>query len=145
MKCKGTELIPRHHQITFRLLLIWLKFRQLGTPMSNHFPFRCALSTSALVGAARSCMQRLEAPSNNELRILMTTWKIVLIRLIWPQSPSCNIITASECLCWMLMTTANMRLVRNTDKDINEAVMSMILRRLCHVLHVRAIGCFGFI
>ncbi len=145
MTCRGTELIPRHHQTAFRLLLIWLKFRQLGTPMSNHFPFRCALSTSALVGAASSCMQRLEAPSNNEPRILMATWKIVLSRLIWPQSPSCNITTASECLYLVLRMIANIRLVRNTDTDINDAVTSMILRRLCHLLHVRAFGCSGFI
>ena len=92
-----------------------------------------------------TCTQSLEAPSNNKPRILMATWKMVLSRLIWPQSPSCNITTASECLYLVLRMIANIKLVRNTDTDINDAVTSMILRRLCHLLHVRALKCSGFI
>ena len=143
MKCKGTELIPRHHQTACLFILICFKFRQLGTPTSNQFLFWWALSTSSLVGAASSCIQRFEAPSSSVLSIFIAIWNTVLSRLICWQSPSCSITTASEYLYRVLTIMAMMKFVMKTDTDIIDAVMRTTLRRLCHVLQVRAIGCLG--
>ncbi len=138
MKCRGTELIPRHHQTACLFILIWLRVRQLGTPMSSHFPFWWALSTSSLVGAASSFIHRFEAPNSRELSILIATWNIVLSRLTCSQPPSCNMTTALEGLYRVFTTMVVTKFVMKTD-----AVVRSILRRLCHVLQVRAFGCLG--
>lgn len=73
MKCKGIELNARHHYINCLILLILRRLRQLGTPISSHFPSECALSTSLRVGAARSCMLRFDAPNRIVLKTFIKT------------------------------------------------------------------------
>ena len=70
-KCKGIEDVARRNIAILRLLLIYLRFRKLGTPMSSQTYFLCASSISLRVGAASSCIQIFDAASRVVLRRLM--------------------------------------------------------------------------
>lgn len=76
-KCIGTEVRTRQIHIKRFVLEMCRRFRKLGTPISSHDPFACAVSTSSRVGATTNCKQRLEAPSRSVLKTLMSTCNIV--------------------------------------------------------------------
>lgn len=57
IRCNGTEVNPNttHKQVLNHGTAP--RFLTLGTPISSHRPFACALSTSTRVGALKHCMQ----------------------------------------------------------------------------------------
>jgi hypothetical protein len=61
-RCSGSDAAPNNIHTIALLRLINIKLLKLGTPISSETAGSplCALSTSCLVGATRSCMQRLE-------------------------------------------------------------------------------------
>ena len=56
MRCKGIELNPRIAHINILAHEIARRFRVLGIPISSHFDFACALSTSLRVGLLMTCI-----------------------------------------------------------------------------------------
>lgn len=51
-------------------------FRRLGTPISSHLFFLCALSISERIGAANNCIYMFEAPRRRVMNTLITTCTI---------------------------------------------------------------------
>ena len=129
MKWRGKELTTRNTHITTRDRLILERFRKLGTPMSSHFCEECALSTSFLVGAAMSCMQRLEAPSSNVLRMLMKICATTSSRLTREQPPSYIGTTPRSALYFTSRTINATTLASSTAVDVPSAVRSIAFLR----------------
>ena len=73
-RCSNAELKPRHNHARTLSRAIFRRFLTLGVPISNQKDFSCALSTSARVGATRSCMQKLLAPKSKVERTLINKW-----------------------------------------------------------------------
>jgi hypothetical protein len=86
-KCSGRDDRASNIHTTFFLNSTWRKLRRLGMPISSHCLFRWTLSTSSRVGARRSCMQRLDADSNDMDIMLMATCKPASSLAAKPQSP----------------------------------------------------------
>ena len=111
--------------------------------MSSHFFCLWASSSSSRVGAARSCIQRLDAPSRRVLIKLMMTWRAVSVFFTKEQLPSKTVTTPLLDLylaCNMIVKT---RFTSKTVAEVTIAVLSRIPRLECQVLQVFARTCFG--
>lgn len=86
-KCRGALLRASRNHSAVLPLLIANRLRTLGIPMSSHFFWLCALSTSLLEGDTNRCMQKLEAPRSRELRMLTSRCRAVVVLAAFGQSP----------------------------------------------------------
>lgn len=88
-RCNGSDEMANTAHTIVLLLLMKFRFLKLGMPMSSEIGgvFACALSTSWRVGAARSCIQRLEQPKSTVDTMLTIRCVKVLSAVIVPQSP----------------------------------------------------------
>jgi hypothetical protein len=146
IKWSGVELDPKQIHMIRRLLPMYFKFLQLGTPISSQILFRCALLTSSLVGAANNCMHRFDAPSSRVERMLMQRWAIIPTFLTLVQSPSCRDITPLfDFLPYLMARTRRQTtfMIRTIEEVVN-AVQRTTLRFECHVRQPRALLCKGF-
>lgn len=136
--------MARRNIATLRLILICLRFRKLGTPMSSHTWCLCALSISWRVGAARSCIQRLDAASSIVLRTLMIIWRPELRWWDCEQSPRCIVPRSPIHFHLILKYTIAAILVRSTDNATTEQAIKTVRLLDRQVRQVWAFGWAGF-
>ena len=121
------------------------KLRTLGTPISNQVNFRWALSISERLGATRSCIQRLEDPSDKVLRILMRTCSNELRRCARVQSPLSRVPISFAEPRLTLKTMVQIRLMMKIVTAVTEQVFKTISLLECQVRNVWACSSFGSI
>lgn len=142
----GIEVAPSNNDSRIELGGKCQRLRKLETPISNHDPLACALSTSRRVGAASSWMVRLEAPNRSVARTLINMCIAELAHLTVLQSPSYNVATPSNVILYFFhAVTVSTRFVTNTVKAVIKQVHKTALRLLIQPCRVFARGFSGVI